>query len=203
MQLFHVQLWLAPGMNIHRNPLCGRNFEYYSEHPLLSGMTAAAVTRGVQSLPGCGATIKHFACNNQENNRFHYNAMVSEHALREVYLKGFELAVRESQPAAIMTSYNKINGIHAANSYNLCMNAARCEWSFEGLIMTDWTTTWNDPECTAHEAMRAGNDLLMPGCRQDLDDLASHLKDGSVDRQDLKRSAGHIAAVAQHLKKGK
>lgn len=203
MQLFHVQLWLAPGMNIHRNPLCGRNFEYYSEDPLLSGMTAAAVTRGVQSLPGCGTTIKHFACNNQENNRFHYNAMVSEHALREVYLKGFELAVRESQPAAIMTSYNKINGIHAANSYNLCMNAARCEWGFEGLIMTDWTTTWNDPECTAHEAMRAGNDLLMPGCRQDLDDLASHLKDGSMDRQDLERSAGHIAAAAQHLKKGK
>ena len=203
MKLFHVQLWLAPGMNIHRNPLCGRNFEYYSEDPLLSGMTAAAITRGVQSLPGCGTTIKHFACNNQENNRFHYNAMVSEHALREVYLKGFELAVRESQPAAIMTSYNKINGIHAANSYDLCTNAARCEWGFEGLIMTDWTSTWNDPECTADEAMRAGNDLLMPGCRQDLDDLASHLKDGAMDRQDLERSVGHIAIVAEHLTKGK
>ena len=125
MELFQVDLWLAPGMNIHRNPLCGRNFEYYSEDPLVSGMTASAIVRGVQSIAGRGATIKHFACNNQEDYRMGSDSILSERALREIFLKGFEIAVRDAQPMAIMTSYNMINGIHAANHYDLCTKAAR------------------------------------------------------------------------------
>ena len=141
MEEFHVNLWLAPGMNIHRNPLCGRNYEYYSEDPYLSGMLAAAVIRGVQSKSGCGVTIKHFACNNQEDNRMGVDSCVSERALREIYLRGFEIAVKEGNPVSIMTSYNLINGIHAANSKDLCMTVARKEWGFDGAIMSDWNTT--------------------------------------------------------------
>lgn len=186
MELFGVTLWLAPGMNIHRNPLCGRNFEYYSEDPLLSGMMAAAITDGVQTVPGCGTTIKHFACNNQEDNRMGSDSVVSERALREIYLKGFETAVRKSQPMAIMTSYNLINGMHAANNYDLCTKAARDEWGFDGLIMTDWTTTENGDSCTASGCMRAGNDLIMPGAKSDRENLLRELEEGTLKIEDLK-----------------
>lgn len=137
MEEFGITLWLAPGMNIHRNPLCGRNFEYYSEDPLLSGTMAAAMTEGVQRVPGCGTTIKHLTCNNQEDNRKGSDSILSERTLREIYLKGFETAVKTAQPMAIMTSYNRINGVHAANHYDLCTKAARDEWGFRGVIMTD------------------------------------------------------------------
>ncbi len=195
MDEFGVTLWLAPGMNIHRNPLCGRNFEYYSEDPLLSGVMAAAMTDGVQSRGGCGTTIKHFACNNQEDNRMHSDSIVSERALREIYLKGFEIAVTRSQPMAIMTSYNLINGVHAANSYDLCTRAARNEWGFRGLIMTDWTTTHNGPECTASGCMRAGNDIVMPGCDGDHENLRKELADGTLDIRELKLAAGHLVNI--------
>ena len=110
------------------------------------------MTEGVQSVKGCGTTIKHFACNNNEDNRMGCNSILSERALREIYLKGFEIAIKESKPMAIMTSYNKINGIHAANNYDLCTNAARNEFEFNGVIMTDWTTTHNGSDCTAASA---------------------------------------------------
>ena len=195
MEEFHIDLWLAPGLNIQRNPLCGRNFEYYSEDPLLSGIMAAAMTKGVQSRPGCGVTVKHFACNNQEDNRMGSDSVVSERALREVYLKGFEIAVKEAQPMSIMTSYNLINGIHAANNYDLCTKAARDEWGFAGAIMTDWTTTEQGDSCTASGCMRAGNDLVMPGCFGDHDNLRKELKEGTLKIEDLRACIARLVSV--------
>ena len=195
MNEFYVTLWLAPGMNIHRNPLCGRNFEYYSEDPLLSGKMAAAMTDGVQSVYGCGTTIKHYACNNQEDNRMGSNTVISERTLREIYLKGFEIAVKESQPMSIMTSYNLVNGIHAANNYDLCTKAARDEWGFKGVFMTDWTTTHNGPDCTASGCMRAGNDLVMPGIPGDHDNIRAALADGSLPLEQLKLCIAHLVDI--------
>lgn len=195
MEEFGVTLWLAPGMNIHRNPLCGRNFEYYSEDPFLSGELAGAITEGVQSVPGCGTTIKHFACNNQEDNRMGSDSIVSERALREIYLKGFETAIRKSHPMSVMTSYNLINGVHAANNYDICTKAARNEWGFNGVIMTDWTTTENDETCTASGCMRAGNDLIMPGNQSDYDNLYKELADGTLSEEDLKACVSRLVDV--------
>ncbi len=148
MEQFHVDLWLAPALNIHRNPLCGRNFEYYSEDPYVSGKIAAAMTKESTKHRGKGTTIKHFAVNNQEDNRYFVNAHVSERALREIYLKGFEIAVREAQPLSIMTSYNLLNGIHTANSHDLIQGMARDEWGFKGVVMTDWFTSQDMPMIT-------------------------------------------------------
>ncbi|MCM1174555.1 MAG: glycoside hydrolase family 3 C-terminal domain-containing protein [Blautia sp.] len=192
MKAFGVQLWLAPGMNIHRNPLCGRNFEYFAEDPLLSGKCAAAVTNGVQSHPGIGTTIKHFACNNQEDNRMASDSILTERTLREIYLKGFEIAVQEAQPMSIMTSYNLINGVHTANNYDLCVKAARCEFGFDGVIMTDWTTTNVDEKCTAAGCMRAGNDLVMPGTAMDHKSIREALADGSLTTEQLKWCVTHV-----------
>jgi len=179
MQEFGVTWWLAPGMNIKRNPLCGRNFEYYSEDPFVAGKIAAAITRGVQAFPGAAVTIKHFACNNQEDNRRGVSATVSERALREIYLRGFEIAVREAQPHAIMTSYNKINGEHTANSHDLCTVAAREEWGFRGIIMTDWTTTNMLGGSSAAKCVAAGNDLTMPGLESDIREIVAAVRETS------------------------
>ena len=197
MNEFEVTLWLAPGMNIHRNPLCGRNFEYYSEDPLLAGSMAAAMTQGVQSIPGCGTTIKHFACNNQEDNRMGSDSILSERTLREIYLKGFETAIRSAQPMAMMTSYNLINGVHAANNYDICTKAARDEWGFAGAIMTDWTTTTDSTagECTAAGCMKAGNDMVMPGDMRDHASIRQALKDGTLDIRELKRCVYHTIKI--------
>ena len=192
---FGVTLWLAPGMNIQRNPLCGRNFEYYSEDPVLSGLCAAAMTDGVQSLKGVGTTIKHFACNNQEDNRMGSDSIVSERALREIYLTGFQIAVKKSQPMSIMTSYNLVNGVHTANNYDLCTKVARCEWGFKGVIMTDWTTTLVDDKCTAAGCMRAGNDLVMPGAVSDLDSIRAELSSGMLKIEDVKRSVARLVNI--------
>lgn len=185
MEEFGVTLWLAPGMNIQRNPLCGRNFEYYSEDPLLSGRCAVADTLAVQRHPGCGTTIKHFALNNQEDNRNFCNSHCSERALREIYLRGFEIAVRESQPLSLMTSYNLVNGLHAANNYELITSILRDEWGFAGVVMTDWGTTGEDtldgpqkkkyPTSNSALCVKAGNDLTMPGSQADVDHILEAL----------------------------
>ncbi len=158
---------LAPGMNIHRNPLCGRNFEYYSEDPFLTGKTAAAVVSGLQS-EGVAACPKHFACNNQETNRNKNDSRLSERALREIYLKGFEICVKEAKPLTIMTSYNKINGVWAHYNYDLCTRILRQEWGYDGLVMTDWWMQYTEsPEFPNLKdnayRVRAGVDVLMPG----------------------------------------
>lgn len=158
MNEFGVTTWLAPGMNIHRDPLNGRNFEYYSEDPLVGGLTAAATTEGVQSNPGVGVTVKHFAANNQEANRNAYSAVVSERALREIELKGFEIAVKAAQPMALMSSYNKINGTYSSANYDMLTDVLRGEWGFAGTVMTDWGGNHN-----ATATMYAGNDLIEPG----------------------------------------
>lgn len=196
MERFKVTLWLAPGMNIHRNPLCGRNFEYYSEDPFLSGKIAAAMTKGVQKHSGCGTTVKHFACNNQEDNRSGSDSILSERTLREIYLRGFEIVIREAQPFAMMTSYNLINGIHAANNYDLCTKAARCEYGFQGLIMTDWTTTQLSEDCTAAGCIRAGNDLVMPGEPEDQENIRQALSDGTVSEKELRDCVTRIVRTA-------
>ena len=195
MERFNVTLWLAPGMNIHRNPLCGRNFEYYSEDPLLSGVMAAAMTNGVQKHPGCGTTIKHYACNNQEDNRKGSDSILTERALREIYLRGFGIAIRQSHPLSLMTSYNLINGVHAANNHDICTKVARNEFGFTGAIMTDWTTTNDGPDCTAAGCVKAGNDWTMPGQPMDHESVKAALADGSLARQDLVDCATRVIRV--------
>ena len=167
MAHFGVDVLLAPGMNIHRDPLCGRNFEYYAEDPLLSGKIAAGAVRGIQSRGGA-ACIKHFACNNQETNRNKNDSRVSERALREIYLKGFEICIAESAPAALMTSYNKINGVWSHYNYDLAATVLRGEWGYTGLIMTDWWMQHGQsPEFAGVKdnayRIRARVDLYMPG----------------------------------------
>ena len=203
MAEFHIDLWLAPGMNIHRNPLCGRNFEYYAEDPLLSGTLAAAVTRGVQADGTRGVTIKHFACNNQEDHRMGVDARVSEQALREIYLRGFEIAVKTAAPAALMTSYNRINGVQAANSYDLCTVAARGEWGFDGLIMSDWNTTVPDDGSEPWRCAAAGNDVIMPGNPHDDADIRAALADGRLAETDVRACAGRLIALARRLTNGR
>ena len=199
MEEFHVNLWLAPGMNINRNPLCGRNYEYYSEDPYLSGMLAAAVIRGVQSKSGCGVTIKHFACNNQEDNRMGVDSCVSERALREIYLRGFEIAVKEGNPVSIMTSYNLINGIHAANSKDLCMTVARKEWGFDGAIMSDWNTTVPEDGSVPWKCVAAGNDIIMPGNPDDDKNIRQAYKEGKLTEEEIRNCAGHLVSMIRRL----
>ena len=158
---------LGPGMNIHRSPLCGRNFEYFSEDPLLTGKTGAAMVRGIQK-NGVSACPKHFACNNQETNRNYCDSRLSQRALREIYLKGFEICVKEGKPQNIMTSYNKINGVWGHYHYDLCTTVLRGEWGFGGSVMTDWWMRLSpDPDFPqvwdSAYRIRAGVNVLMPG----------------------------------------
>lgn len=199
MEEFHVHLWLAPGMNIQRNPLCGRNFEYYSEDPFLSGIMAAAVTEGVQSRKGCGVTVKHFACNNQEDNRMAVNVCVSERALREIYLRGFEIAVKKSRPMAMMSAYNLINGVHAANSRDLCTGVAREEWGFEGVIMSDWNTTVPEDGSVPWRCIAAGNDIIMPGNQKDDENIRGAYEEGKLSEEMIRCSAGRILEMIRKL----
>ena len=162
MEEYGCTYWLAPAINIQLNPLCGRNFEYFSEEPILAGKLAAEIIKGVQCKEGFYVTVKHFACNNQETNRETVNAHVDERTLREIYLKAFEICVKEGKAKGIMTSYNKLNGVYTPNSYDLCTKVLRCEWGFDGVVMTDWFSTRGDHADNVL-AIKAGNDLIMPG----------------------------------------
>ena len=222
MERFGIHLWLAPAFNLHRSVLCGRNFEYLSEDPLLAGRLAAAITRGVQSHPGRGVTIKHLACNNQETNRLNSNSRVSPRVLRDLYLRAFEICVRRARPAAVMTSYNLINGVHTSESVELLEVILRQEWGFDGLVMTDWVVdgmTRSDmkhPRATAAATIKAGNELFMPGGEPDREDLLTALGRGSdarpsaaqaesddggvgLTRAELEKQAARVIRMARRL----
>ena len=206
MEMFGVHLWLAPALNIHRSILCGRNFEYYSEDPLVSGLMAAAVTNGVQAHRGCGTTIKHYAANNAETNRYCNNSHVSERAMREIYLKGFGIAVREAQPKAVMTSYNLLNGVHTAEHAGLIEDVLRCEFGFKGIVMTDWVMDVITSSSSIYrnslpkEVAKAGGDLFMPGGKKDYDKLMSALKDGSLLRKQLEINATRVVRMVDEIR---
>lgn len=214
MEMFGIHLWLAPAINIQRSPLCGRDFEYYSEDPLVSGKMAAAVTAGVQAHKGCGVTVKHFACNNQETNRMVSNSIVSERALREIYLKAFEICVKESMPYAMMSSYNLINGEHACNSKDVLTYVLRDEWGYRGIVMTDWyaastVMTETSERENKHPAgspagcVKAGNDLIMPGMPADKASILETLKSKEVPypltRAELQTTARRVLKTILQL----
>ncbi|MCQ2110926.1 MAG: glycoside hydrolase family 3 C-terminal domain-containing protein [Bacteroidaceae bacterium] len=179
---YGVDVLLAPGMNIHRNPLCGRNFEYFSEDPVLSGNMSAAYVRGIQS-NGVGTSIKHYAANNQETNRNENDAQISTRALREIYLKNFEIAVRKSDPWTVMSSYNKLNGNYTQQSYDLLTKALRDDFGFKGIVMTDWGN-----KAGTINAVHAGNDLMEPGNQSEIDRIIAGVQDGTLSIEDVDRN---------------
>lgn len=191
MKEYGCTYWLAPAVNIHRNPLCGRNFEYFSEDPFLTGAMAAAITKGVQQEDGYYVTVKHFACNNMEDNRNFVSSNLSERALREIYLRGFEGCVREGGAKGIMTSYNKVNGVYSPNSHDLCTKVLRCEWGFDGVVMTDWFST-NKGQASSALAMKAGNDLIMPGGGSFQKEILAGLRAGIISKDDLRRCCANV-----------
>ena len=206
MERFGVHLWLAPALNIHRDIRCGRNFEYFSEDPLLSGIFAAEITKGVQKHSGCGTTIKHFAANNQETNRYASNSIVSERALREIYLRGFGICVSETGPHAVMTSYNLLNGVHTSERRDLTEDYLRSECRYRGIVMTDWLVGGDYlsknpkyPAPTASGIAAAGGDLVMPGGNGDYKDILAALKNGRLKREQLEINATRVLRITELL----
>ncbi len=188
---YGADVLLAPALNIMRNPLCGRNFEYYSEDPVVAGKTAGAYIKGVQK-NDVGTSIKHFAANNQETNRMNTDARISQRALREIYLKGFEIAIKESKPWTVMTSYNYINGTYASESKDLVETILRDEWGYEGTVMTDWFGGKDGAK-----QMWAGNDMLQPGKKEQFDSIVAGVKSGKLAEADLDRNVGRILNLVE------
>ena len=188
---YGADVLLAPALNIMRNPLCGRNFEYYSEDPVVAGKTAAAYIAGVQK-NDVGTSIKHFAANNQETNRMNTDARISQRALREIYLKGFEIAIKESKPWTVMTSYNYINGAYSSESKDLVETILRDEWGYEGTVMTDWFGGKDGAK-----QMWAGNDMLQPGKKEQFDSIVAGVKSGKLAEADLDRSVSRILNLVE------
>ena len=199
MEIFSVDVWLAPALNIHRNVLCGRNFEYYSEDPYLSAQCASSIVNSVQKDTSRAAVIKHFACNNQETNRTNSNSQVSMRALREIYLYGFEQTIRLSNPRAVMMSYNLLNGEHTSESRFLATDILRNEWKYDGLIMTDWIVTgqmYNKqskyPPVYASKIIKSGVNLCMPGGNSDINDIINALANKKLTRDELLNNAAIV-----------
>lgn len=208
MEVFNIDLWLAPALNIHRDIRCGRNFEYFSEDPLLSGKMASAMTKGVQSHKGKGVTIKHFCCNNQETNRTANNSIVSERTIRQIYLKGFEICIQEAHPAALMSSYNLINGEHTSEKKELISDILYDEFDYDGLVMTDWVINHGSfaknnkyDGAYSYKVVMSGNSMFMPGSRKDFEELKKGFADGVVSRKQLEENATRILRVIDRLKK--
>ena len=208
MERFGVHLWLAPAMNLHRDLRCGRNFEYYSEDPLLSGRMAAAITRAVQAHPGKGVTIKHYCVNNQETNRYQSNSVVSHRALRDLYLRGFGICVRESDPCAVMSSYNLLNGVHTSERRDITENVLRAEFGFRGLVMTDWVMASMKnkasryPVADAAKIPASGNDVMMPGSPRDYRRILRALRRGDLDRDRVQKNVSRLIALVRRLTDG-
>ncbi len=187
----NMVIWLTPALNIHRNPLCGRNFEYYSEDPLVSGKAAAAVTKGIQSR-NIAATVKHFACNNKEINRTNSDSRVSERALREIYIKGFEIAVKEAEPYCLMTAYNKLNGVRTGANYELITSILREEWGYRGMVTTDWCGL-----SLLHDEIKAGGSVKMEGNNKAL--TLQAYNDGRFSRSDIHQAVRWVVELALKL----
>ena len=210
MERFGVHLWLAPALNLHRNPLCGRNFEYFSEDVLLTGKMGAGIVRGAQRHKGHGVTLKHFVCNEQETNRLYSNSMVSERTLRDIYMRCFEIVIKEASPLAVMSSYNLLNGEHTSQRYDLMETVLREEWGYQGIVMSDWVSGASREgeglkyhRACASGSIKAGNDIMMPGGREHHEDLLNALRDPNapypLTRADLEKCAARMTAMAWKL----
>ncbi|KOS08225.1 glycoside hydrolase [Flavobacterium akiainvivens] len=194
---YGIDVLLAPALNIHRNPLCGRNYEYYSEDPVVAGKIAAAMINGIQA-NGVGTSLKHYAANNQETNRFSVNEHISHRAMREIYLRNFEIAIRESKPWTVMSSYNLINGTYTSESRELLTNILRNEWGFNGVVMSDWYGGYHSLQelvgisSNVAAQVGAGNDLLMPGMKEQRAAILQAMQNGTLSREDVDNSVKRI-----------
>jgi beta-glucosidase len=193
MEEYGVTVWLAPGMNIHKNPLCGRNFEYFSEDPVLSGKMAKSIVLGVQAHRGCYCTLKHFACNNQENERKYTSANVSERALREIYLRGFGIAIKEGRCRGIMSSYNMINGVWSGANKDLLTKVLREEWEYKGFVITDWDESHEGLE--EYRSIDSGINILMPGNNKQIANIKKALQNKTLDINIAKERALQIVQI--------